>query len=305
MDWQDLRIFLAVARARTLSGAAARLGVSQPTMGRRIRALEQSTGQKLLQRGPEGFQLTDEGAAVLLHAERMEEEALAIERQLAGQGADLQGLLRVSCSDWFGLHVLSPVIAEFVARHPGVRIDLITDARFLDLDRREADLVFRIRPSDSPGVVQRQLMHMSYALYGPAGMSKPAAGDKANIRLITLNTALEDLPDVHWLRNMFPSGTFTLGSNNRDVQARLCGLGAGFAVLPTLLGDHFPGIERHDLEPPPPGRDVWFAYHQDLRGLARLRAFLDLVIEKLGGGVGHAGAAPRASVTPTPQAEDY
>ncbi|MET3918430.1 DNA-binding transcriptional LysR family regulator [Variovorax sp. OAS795] len=304
MDWQDLRIFLAVARAGTLSGAAARLGMSQPTMGRRIRALEDSTGQKLLHRGPEGFQLTDEGASVLLHAERMEEEALAIERQLAGHGADLQGLLRVSCSDWFGLHVLSPVITEFVGRHPGVRIDLITDVRFLDLDRREADLVFRIRPSESPGVVQRHLMHMSYALYGPAGVQGPATGNGADIKLITLNTAFEDLPDVHWLRSTFPSGIFTLGSNNRDVQARLCGLGAGFAVLPTLLGDHFPGIERHDLEPPPPGRDVWFVYHQDLRGLARLRAFLDLVIEKLGGRTTHAGAAPEPFVTPALQVKD-
>ncbi len=169
MDWSDVRIFLAVARSGTLSGAAQRLGMSQPTMGRRIRALEVATGQRLFQRGREGFQLTDEGASVLLRAERMEEEALAIERQLAGHGAELQGLLRVSSSDWFGLHILSPVVARFIERHPRVRIDLITDSRFLDLARREADLVFRIRPSESPEVVQRHLMHMTYALYGPTG----------------------------------------------------------------------------------------------------------------------------------------
>ncbi|RJP70550.1 MAG: LysR family transcriptional regulator [Comamonadaceae bacterium] len=284
MDWSDVRIFLAVARSGSLKGAAQRLGLSQPTMGRRVRALEQSTGQRLFQRGREGFQLTDEGASVLRHAERMEEEALAIERQLAGQGAELQGLLRVSCSDWFGLHVLSPVVARFAALHPGVRIDLITDARFLDLARREADLVFRIRPPESPEVVQRQLLHMTYALYGPAGAPPPIAGNGEGTRLITLDTALEDLPDVHWLQTTFPAATFALGSNNRDVQARLCALGAGFAVLPTLLGDHFPGLDRHDIDPVPPGRDVWFAYHQDLRGLARLRAFLDLVIESIGDG---------------------
>lgn len=282
MDWSDVRIFLAVARTGSLSGAAQRLGISQPTMGRRIRALEESTGQRLFQRGREGFQLTDEGASVLQHAERMEEEALAIERQLAGQGEQLQGLLRVSSSDWFGLHVLSPIVAQFLALHPGVRIDLITDTRFLDVTRREAELVFRIRPSESPGVVQRQLMHMSYALYGPPGMPPPTVGDGLGAKLITLDTAFEDLPDVHWLRKTFPSATFVLGSNNRDVQARMCALGAGFAVLPTLLGDHFPGIEKHLILPAPPGRDVWFAYHQDLRGLARLRAFLDLVIESIG-----------------------
>jgi len=279
MTWSDIRVFLAVAREGSLSGAAQRLGMSQPTMGRRIRALEDSTGQRLFQRGREGFQLTDEGSSVLLHAERMEEEALAIERQLAGQGAQLQGLLRVSCSDWFGAHVLSPWVARFVALHPGVRVDLITDSRFLDLARREADLVFRITPSQSPEVVQRHLMHMTYALYGPVGMAPPKVGGGEGTKLITLDAAFEDLPDVHWLRNTFPAATFAMGSNNRDVQARMCAAGAGFAVLPTLLGAGTNGIVRHDVDPPPPGRDVWLAYHRDLRGLARLRAFLELVVE--------------------------
>jgi DNA-binding transcriptional LysR family regulator len=257
-----------------------------------MRALEESTGQRLFQRGREGFQLTDEGASILLRAERMEEEALAIERQLAGQGVELQGLLRVSSSDWFGLHVLSPIVTRFVVLHPGVRVDLVTDSRFRDLARREAELVFRIRPSESPEVVQRQLMHMTYALYGPAGMTPPTVGDGAGTRLITLDAEFEDLPDVHWLRNTFPAATFALGSNNRDVQARTCALGAGFAVLPTLLGDQVPGIERHDIHPPPPDRDVWFAYHRDLRGLARLRAFLDLVIECIGEGTSSTSSSP-------------
>jgi len=111
-------------------------------------------------------------------------------------------------------------------------------------------------------------------------------GNGAGTRLITLDAAFEDLPDVRWLQDTFPAASFALGSNNRDVQARTCALGAGFAVLPTLLGDQFPGIERHDVHPPPPGRDVWVAYHQDLRGLARLRAFLDMVIDCVGEGTG-------------------
>ncbi len=115
-------------------------------------------------------------------------------------------------------------------------------------------------------------------------MRPPTVGDGAGTKLITLDTAFEDLPDVQWLRDTFPAATHALGSNDRDVQARMCVLGAGFAVLPTLLGDRTPGIERHDIDPAPPGRDVWLAYHQDLRGLARLRAFLDLVIECVGEG---------------------
>ena len=85
MEWSDLRVFLAVAREGTLGGAARKLGQSQPTMGRRLRALEQSVGQTLFQRTEAGFVLTDEGTAVLSHAERIEEEVLAFQRQLSGQ----------------------------------------------------------------------------------------------------------------------------------------------------------------------------------------------------------------------------
>ena len=84
MEWSDLRIFLAIAREGTLAAAARVIGQSQPTMGRRLRALEQDVGQTLFQRTEDGFVLTDEGAAVLAHAERMEEEALALQRQMAG-----------------------------------------------------------------------------------------------------------------------------------------------------------------------------------------------------------------------------
>src|ERR1700743_2653016 len=112
MDWSDLRIFLAITREGTLGAAGRKLGQSQPTMGRRLRALEQAVGQTLFQRTGEGFVLTDEGASVLSHAERIEEEALALQRQLSGGDRRLEGLLRLSSSDWFGAHVLTPVLAR-------------------------------------------------------------------------------------------------------------------------------------------------------------------------------------------------
>src|SRR5262249_58936174 len=102
MEWSDLRVFLAIARAGTLGAAARKIGQTQPTMGRRLRALEQAVGHTLFQRTADGFVLTDEGNAVLGHAERMEEEAFAFERRLAGNDAQLEGALRISSSDWFG-----------------------------------------------------------------------------------------------------------------------------------------------------------------------------------------------------------
>ena len=136
MEWSDLRIFLAIAREGTLGAAARKLGQSQPTMGRRLRALEQAVGHTLFQRTGDGFVLTDEGSAVLSHAERMEEDALALQRQLAGHGQQLEGLVRLSSSDWFGAHVLTPVLAEFAGVHPGVVVELITSAQHFSLPRR-------------------------------------------------------------------------------------------------------------------------------------------------------------------------
>jgi DNA-binding transcriptional LysR family regulator len=95
-EWSDLRIFLAIARVGTLDGAARGLGLTQPTMGRMLRALEAAVGHTLFQRTAEGFVPTDEGSAVLGHAERMEEEVLGFQRQLAGTEAQLEGMLRVS-----------------------------------------------------------------------------------------------------------------------------------------------------------------------------------------------------------------
>jgi len=111
--------------------------------------LESAVGRKLFQRTSDGFVLTDEGLLMMSHGERMEEEALTLQRQLVGSEQALEGALRLSCSDWFGLHVLSPILADFANAHPRVVVELLTESRFSSLARREADLVFRIRPLPS------------------------------------------------------------------------------------------------------------------------------------------------------------
>lgn len=281
MDWSDVKIFLAVARAGSLGGAARLTGQSQPTMGRRLRVLEREVGQALFQRGKDGFVLTDEGASVLAHSERMEEEALAFERRLAGQAQQLEGLLRVSSSDWFGVHILTPVFAEFVRQHPLVNIELITDARLFSLARREADLVFRIQPFDEADVVQRKAVHVAYRVYRSKGTAHPVRSDGQGVPLITLDSAFQDFPDAAWLRKKLPKARVAFGSNSREAQARMCAAGVGLAVLPAPLGDACAALEVVDLGGLPPGRDVWVGFHRDLRRLGRLRALVDATVERL------------------------
>lgn len=281
MEWSDLRIFLAIAREGTLGAAARTLGQTQPTMGRRLRALEASLGQTLFQRTNDGFVLTEEGAVVCQHAERMEHEVLAFQRTLASQQQELDGLLRITSSDWFGSHMLTPVLAEFSREHPRVTLELLTDTRFLSLARREADLAFRIKPFEEPDVVSRKLLRMPYAVYLKKGARRPKPGDGKGTSLITMDHAFGDMPDVAWLQAQFPHATVAFRSNAREVHARLCAQGVGLAVLPRPLGDATEGIERLPMKEDPPPRDTWIGYHRDLRRLARLRALLDLVIERL------------------------
>jgi DNA-binding transcriptional LysR family regulator len=283
MEWSDLRIFLAIVREGTLGGASRKLGQTQPTMGRRLRALEASLGQTLLQRTSDGFVLTDEGTVVYRHAERMEEEVLAFERTLRGQEHQLEGALRITSSDWFGTHMLSPVLAEFSRLHPHITLELLTDTRFLSLARREAELAFRIQPFTEPDVVSRKLLRVPYGLYIRKGRRAPVAGDGKGATLITMDTGFGDMPDVAWLRRTLPNARVAFRSNARDVHARLCAQDVGLAVLPRPLGDATKGIERLPWKDEPPSRDTWIGYHRDLRRLARLRALVEHVVERLAG----------------------
>jgi DNA-binding transcriptional LysR family regulator len=278
MEWSDLRIFLSVAREGTLGAAARELGLTQPTMGRRLKAFEDALGHKLFQRTNDGFILTDEGRLVLPHAERIEEEVDGFQRQLSGQGHQLDGTLRISCSDWFGIHILSPMLAIFHESYPNVVVEVLTDARLLNLSRREADLVFRMMPFTEPEVVSRKLMRVEYGVYTAIHGIQPKAGDGAGAGLVIMDEAFGGMPDVAWLKRQFPNATVSMRSNNRDVQAALCAGGTGLAVVPRLLGDTFPGLRRVELPEPPPFREQWIGFHRDLRRLPRLRALVDSVV---------------------------
>ncbi|MCS4092657.1 DNA-binding transcriptional LysR family regulator [Rhizobium sp. BK176] len=256
------------------------MGLTQPTMGRRLKTLEAAVGHSLFQRTPDGFVLTDEGTVVMGHAERMEEEALALQRQLAGTENTLSGSLRISCSDWFGVHILAPILADFKRVHTNVIVEILTDSRLLNLARREADLVFRIKPFTEPEVISRKLFHIPYGLYVAKGSDDPSPGTGEGFSMIIMDEAFGGMPDVAWLKDRFPDAKISMRSNNRDVQARLCASGAGMAVLPRPLGDSMDVLKRVEVPNPPPGRDTWLGYHQDLRRLPRLRALTQFVGEQ-------------------------
>ncbi|MBN3738804.1 MULTISPECIES: LysR family transcriptional regulator [Burkholderia] len=276
MEWSDVRVFLAVKRGGSFGAAARSLGVSHPTIGRRIKALEDEAGQALFRRTADGLVLTDAGDTVLSLAEAMENAALAMERRLAGNQDRLEGILRISCAEWFAGYVLAPVLAELARRHPAVVPEVIASYRLLSLSRREADLAFRIVPFTEPDIVQRRLMSVPYGLYGTAETVRALRHDPASVGLIVMNTAQFHFPDVAWLLDRFPRSRRVFTSTSRAVQARMCGAGMGMAVLPRPLGDATSALLRIETPEPPPSRDIWVGYHHDLRHMDRLRAMLDI-----------------------------
>lgn len=283
MEWSDIRIFLAIARSGSLGSAARVLQISHPTVGRRLRALEEHTGQTLFQRNNDGMMLTDAGAAVLRFAEDMEANALALERRLAGDSERLEGVLRISCADWFASYVLPPVLETLLREYPLILPELIADMRLVDLSRREADIAFRVVPFQGPDIVQCRLMDMRYGLYAGSETRDPVKGSGAGSRLLLMDTAQHYYPDVLWATDMLPQAQTVLSSNSRELQARMCARGLGLAVLPRSLGDHHPGLRLIDLGEAPPSRTIWMGYHQDLRRMDRLRAMADIAVRLLGG----------------------
>ncbi|WP_426122865.1 LysR family transcriptional regulator [Pararhizobium sp. PWRC1-1] len=285
MDWNDVRLFLSIARTKTLSAAAPELGISQPTAGRRLRAFEEAMGTTLFQRTPIGLQLTGDGEVILKQAERVESEMLGLMRSASSDSKELEGELRLSTSEWFASAVLVRPLTAFTTNNPSVTIELLGETRLFDLGRREADMVFRFQKFDGPDVVQRQFAKVSYGVYAsPAYVQRlgtPVLRDRGEgHQIIAMDRGHERLADVAWLLQRFPLAKYGFRSNSRDMQALCCAHGGGVAVLPKIIAKDFDLIELH-LDEAAPGRDVWLGYHSDLRRVARLRAVIDHLIESV------------------------
>ena len=163
-------------------------------------------------------------------------------------------------------------------------IELVTDARLLNLARREADLAFRIQPFAEPDVIQRRLMTIPYGLYAAKGQPAPARRRRRGQHPHHAGRRLPRLPRRALAASQaLPKAHVAFTSNSREAQARMCAEGVGLAVLPRPLGDAMPGLRLVKTDAPPPGRDVWVGFHRDLRRLRRLRVLVDLCVERMAG----------------------
>lgn len=277
MDWDDLRIFLALARARRLGAAARSAGQNATTVARRIRRLEAELQTTLFEHGLSGYTLTEEGLALLGRAETIEAEALDVRQALGRSGHELSGPIRVSVSEGFGSRVLAPRLAAFSTAHPRVTIDLIASTGFLNPSRREADLAVMLsRPQRGPLLV-RKLTDYRLGLYARRGADVDAVrtpGELIGRPLIGYVPDLIYAPELHYIEEVDSRLRATIRSSSIIAQSELVAAGAGYGVLPCFIGDAVPALRRLMPGEVAITRTFWLVTHRDARRIARVEAFI-------------------------------
>lgn len=271
MDWDDVRVVVAVAQGGSLSAAARALGVNQTTAARRLAALEAGLGATLFTRADGRHVPTALGEAVAARGEAMAAEADAI-RRLVREGGDAEaaGVVRLTAVDSLAAQFLVPRLGTFWARWPRIALEIVAGSGTLNLTRREADMALRLaRPRDS-GVVARKVGDLGLAPYGPAAAGRPLSGGA----WVGYDEALAHLPEARWAEKARAGAPVILRTSHMAALHEAVAAGHGVGVLPCWLGDGDPRLVRL-TDDVPVRREVWLVLHEVLRRQARIRAVAD------------------------------
>ncbi len=282
LNWDDLRVFLAIAREGSLSAAARRLGVTQPTAGRRLRALEDSLQARLFERHPQGFLPTAAGAELLPLAETMAASAEAVARRQPGFADRVRGTVRISIGEVVA-QFLAPRLGALRERLPEVELEFPVSHLLANLSRREADLVIRECLPDSPGLVARKLGAFGFAVYGSRDYvaGHPAALGEARYRDCDWAGYDEEhgyFAGQQWLLSKLGGRPLPVRLNDAQVLQEAVRGGVGLGVLACFAADADPALVR--LTPPLPEvvSRQHLLVHDDLRRVPRVRAVMDALV---------------------------
>ena len=277
MNWEDIKLFLALVRAGTVRGAAEKLGsTSHSTVARRVDAMEKRLSVRLFERLPTGYAVTPAGEDMLAVAESVENELDGLERRILGHDRQLAGHIRLTMVDFLASGLLMPQLVEFMQKYPEIDIEIIVTYDAINLDSREADVALRFGQNPPEHLFGQRLLTLATAAY-------------ASEEYLELND-LDNSPAAQWIgfgpskptpkwvkESKFPhipvKGRFV----SLLVQLEACKSGMGLAMLPCFLGDKEPSLQR--LSPPEfkPEFDLWLLKHRDLRTTARFRILSDFI----------------------------
>ncbi len=285
-DWNDLRALLAIARAGSLSAAARTSGMSQPTLSRRISALEARLGVTLFIRGAGGAAPTETASRLIAHAEAMEQAAARLTLAAAGGTQAVEGTVRVSASQIVALHLLPPILAELMESEPRLEIELVSSNDDDDLLRREADIAVRMHRPEQDDVVARKLGDLRLGLYAANEYIARYGAPETAEALHDHRFVGYDRSDLI-LRGFAAAGVpvarsfFRLRSDDQAACWELVRAGAGIGAMQRVIGDRDSAVVRVLPDAPLPAMPCWLAAHEELRGARRVRAVFDLLADRL------------------------
>lgn len=281
MNWDDLKIFLAVAESPSMRLAAKKLRVSHSTVSRRIDALEASLKVRLFSRTTEGYALTLAGEELLPVALGLEDKLYGFERQVAGRDETLEGEVRVTVPDAIVVTYMMPFFMAFREKYPQIRLVIDDSFELFDLSRREVDVAIRFTNAPPDHLIGRNLGTMYQAAYASRAY-------------------LERFPNLHdqdcgaewigwgqpsdrpfWVEDSpYPKLPVGFHLDNVLIQLEAVRLGAGLGYLPCVMADGDDRLVR--LSPPAgPSFGVWMLSHRDLRAAARMRAFRQFLASRI------------------------
>ena len=286
MDWSGYQYFLAVAETGSLSAAARHLGVSQPTVGRQVQALEESLKARLFIRTPTGYELTSAGHEIVELAQDIEERTVAIRRRIGGQDSKLSGRICIAVTEGLATFWLASKVPLLKHRHPEIEIELKVGIPAHDLTRWEADVALRVGSPVCDELVGRCISEVGFGLYASdtylATHGEPAAiADLAGHSLIGSTGEIANLPQVRKLSDLSKTASVSMSCNFLMTQFMAMRHGLGLLALPHYMAAAAPDVRRVLAADFDVTLDLWVLTHRDLKETARVRATIDFLCEEI------------------------
>lgn len=276
MNWDDLKLFLALVRSGTVRSAAERLGISHSTVARRIDAMEKKLAVRLLDRLPTGYAVTPAGEDMLQVATSVEIELRDLEHRILGQDRHLVGKIKITMVDFIASNFLTPHLVKFAQKYPEIDIEVEVTYNEISLDNRDADLALRFGQNPPDHLFGRRLLTIATAAYASKTYLKHH--DLDNPKAAQWIGFGSQVSALKWVKDSpFPHLPVKGSLVSILVQYEACKAGMGLGMLPCFMADSDPSLER--LSPPEfnPNFDLWLLTHRDLRTTARIRTCSDFI----------------------------
>lgn len=283
LNWDDLRVFLEVARQGHLSPAAKRLNVDHTTVSRRIAQLELALGTKLFERTRSGLVLLDAGHQLLRHAEAIESHTISASASFGFAGYTTGGRVRIAMMEGIASLYLAPRLDQLQALHPTIKLELVTSAQPLNLSRREADLFLSFFKPSGRGLHIQKIGEFALRLYAsPNYIQRHGAptklADLADHVFVDYIDDLVAIDAVRWLGEIIKNPRIVFHSNSMIAQHQAAAAGLGLVLLPSFAAARDQRLKPLLADTISVKRDLWLSVHHDLQDVPRVKAVMKFIV---------------------------